>query len=222
MAKPQALSSTPMSLCTGQPSTGHSTPDVPEQGRAGGRITFLNLLTMLLLTQLSTWKLPRHIADSCSVCRPSGPSLQSCFPAGQAQPVLVHRVVPPQGQDLTFAPAELHRVPFNYFSNLNRMTDLCCKLINCSATQANHVFTLILRKNPNLRRDPEENKKCKQTKKNTSYISHTCPSLHHLEGHSWKKSLCMKRVHPEITQCAWCIKSSAIALRSLMTFSHCH
>jgi len=47
-----------------------------------------------------SWQ-PGHTAGSWSTCHPPafpGPSLQSCSPAGQPQPVLVHGVVPPQVQ----------------------------------------------------------------------------------------------------------------------------
>jgi len=39
------------------------------------------------------------------------PSPQSCSPAGQPQPVLVHGVVPPQVQDPAFGFVEPHQVP---------------------------------------------------------------------------------------------------------------
>ena len=45
-----------------------------------------------------------------SLCPPAlpGPSLQSCFPAGQPKPVLLHGVMPPRVQDHILA---LHDVP---------------------------------------------------------------------------------------------------------------
>ena len=64
----------------------------------------LNLLEMLLLMPPSKPK--EHTASSWAACcppAPPGPSLQSCIPAVQPQPVQVPRVVPSQVQDLAFA-----------------------------------------------------------------------------------------------------------------------
>lgn len=59
----------------------------------------------------------RLCADSWSswyppgrLCPTPGPSLQSCFPVGQPQCVLVDGVIPPQVQDFTFSLVELHRI----------------------------------------------------------------------------------------------------------------
>lgn len=122
------------------------------------RIALSDLPAVLLLIQLSTWKLPGHIADSCSVCGPSGTSLQRYFPAGQSQPVLVPGVVP--SQKLTFAPVALvglHKVLVSlFFQPLQVLLNGRCalQLVDCAHQSGKPV--LFPRKNHNLIPDPDK------------------------------------------------------------------
>lgn len=146
-----------------------------------GRITFLNLLAVLLLIQLSTWKLPGHIADSCSVGGPSDPSLQSCFPASQPQPV--HGVVPPKVQDMTFAFAELHKVPVKPFLQplqlpLNGRPAL---QFGNHSYQANCVFVLIPGKKSQSETKPWEKNKANE-KNPTTHLPHLCITWKDIAG----------------------------------------
>jgi len=178
-----------LSLVQGSPALDEAPQIHLTRAEQSRRITSLNLLATLLLIQLSPWKLPGHIDDSCPVFGPSSPALQNCFPDGQPQPALVRGVVFPKGQDLTFAFGELHKVPFNPF-----LQPLQVPLNGRHAMHfVNH--SAHTRKSAIARPDPE--KKIKQTKPD-----HASPTLvHHLKRHSCRKSLCVKGIHTEIIMC---------------------
>lgn len=90
-----------------------------------------------------------HVADSGPACPPASPEpfLQSCSPAGP-QPVLVHQVIPPEGQELTFSCVELNEIPIFPFLQPVNVPQMAAQPPGVSATPsfvppASHISSLL-------------------------------------------------------------------------------